>query len=154
MSEARQLRNDIEDSKKLAEEIATEAQHQAELQTQVDDAAAKVELLQGEVLFNEALTDILQQIHDIRDTLDTGHAALVADNLKDAVASVQEAESRLESLRGCQNTRVFELVRIQIADYREVVGARLAELWDSLISVDVKASTVTIKEEISGGLRF
>ena len=154
VSQAKQLRNDIEDSQKLAEEITTEAKHQAELQTQVEDAAAKVELLKGEVIFKEVLAGTLQQIHEISHILETGHAALVAGKLKDAVASVQEAESRLESLRGCQNTRVFGLIRSQIADYREVVGARLTELWEAFISVDAKASTVAIKEEIPGRLRF
>ena len=137
----------------MAEEIAAEAKHQAELQAQVDDTAAKVELLKGEVVFNEALTGTLQQIHDIRQVLETGHAALVADKVKDAVASVQEAENRLEALREYQNTRVFGLIRTQIADYREVVGARLAELWDVFVSVDIKTSTVSIKESLPGGLQ-
>ena len=137
----------------MAEEITTEATYQAELQTQVEDTAAKVELLKGEVIFNQALTDTLQQVHDIRHVLETGHAALVADKLKDAVASVQGAESRLESLRECQNTRVFGLIRSQVVDHREVVGARLIELWDAFISVDVTASMVSIKEEIPGRLR-
>ena len=110
-------------------------------------------MLKGEVIFNQALTDTLQQVHDTRHVLETGHAALVADKLKDAVASVQEAESRLESLRECQNTRVFGLIRSQVVDHREVVGARLIELWDAFISVDVTASTVSIKEEIPGRLR-
>ena len=154
MSQAKQLRDDIEDSQRLAEEITAEANHQEELQAQAEDAAAKVKLLKGEVIFNQALTDTLQQVHDIRHILETGHAALVSDGLKDAVGSLQEAESRLESLRECQNTRVFGLIRSQIADYREVVGARLIELWDAFVFVDAKASTVSIKKEIRGECHF
>ena len=136
----------------MAEEITTEAEHREKLRVQTDDASAKVHLLKDEVAFNENLASTLQQIQDLRHTLDVGQDFQQTDRLADAVSSLKEAEGQLSSLHGCENTRLAGLMRARVTDFREVLGARLTELWNTLICVDPKASTISINQETLGTL--
>ena len=147
VSQAKQLRADIDSSQKLAQEIVALADESHKLQEQVDDAAGKVDLLKGEVDFNEHLVGTLQQVHDLRHTLGNAQQAALANELPDAIAFLKKADRELSELQGCENTRLAGLIRAKVADLHQTVAETLTEQWNTLIPVDTERSMISIKKE-------
>ncbi|KAL9118319.1 MAG: hypothetical protein Q9187_005137 [Circinaria calcarea] len=147
ISQAKRLRHDIEDSQQLSHGIVAQADEGSQLQVVVDDAAAKVGLLNGEVAFNEALAGILQEIKELQSTLASVQGATVDYRLLDAVSLLQEAERQLASTRAGRNTRPAELLGKKIADLRVAVEKTLTDSWDSIIHIDATSSLISIQHE-------
>ena len=147
VSQAKQLRADIDSSQNLAQEIVTLADRSQDLQDQVDDAAGKVDLLKCEVDFNEHLFSTLQQVHDLRHTLDVAQRAALAKELPEAIALLKKADRELSELHGGENTRLAGLIRAKIADLYKTVAETLTDQWDTLIHVDVQRSMLSINQE-------
>ncbi|MCJ1281998.1 hypothetical protein MMC26_001321 [Xylographa opegraphella] len=143
VSQARQLRTDIDASQYLAQEVVSLANKGHELQSQAKDASSKVDLLKGEVIFNEALSSTLQQVHDLRHTLDTAQNAAIQDNSPDAIALLKKADRELSELHGCENTRLAGLVRGKVADLHKLVADTLTQQWNTLVHIDSDTSTIS-----------
>lgn len=131
----------------MAQEVVHLAEQSHELQDHVDDAAGKVDLLKGEVDFNEHLSGTLQQVHNLRHTLDDAQQAALASELPDAIALLKKADRELSELHGCENTRLAGLIRAKVADLHKTVGETLTDQWNTLIHVDAERSLVSIKKE-------
>lgn len=124
-----------------------QADEGSQLQTAVDDAAAKINLLNGEVAFNESLSCTLQGISELRSILDSIQGATLEHRLLDAVTSLQEAEQQLGSIRAGRSTRPAELLGAKIADSRIALEKALTEYWDSIIHIDATNSMISIQNE-------
>lgn len=109
-----------------------------------------MDLLNEEVHFNRNLAETLQQIHDLRQILDTAQEAVLGGKILDAVKLVKEAELRFGQLKGCGNTKLANLMREKLLDLRSIVDTNLTEYWDTLIHMDPLKSAVTIRREIQG----
>ncbi|MCJ1395890.1 hypothetical protein MMC18_008776 [Xylographa bjoerkii] len=153
VSQARQLRTDIDNSQYLAQEVVSLAKTGKVLQSEAEDASGKVDLLKGEVIFNEVLSSTLQQVHDLRHTLDTAQDAAIQNKLPDAIALLKKADRELSELRGCENTRLAGLVRGKVADLHKLVAETLTEQWNVLIHIDPNTSTISFHRKINGLLR-
>lgn len=121
-----------------------------QLQAHAEDAAGKAELLKGEIVFNETLSSTLQQVHDLRHTLDTAQHATFDNRLPDAIALLKKADRELSDLRGCENTRLTRLVRGRVADLHKLVVENLTEQWNTLIPVDTDRSLVSFHRTLDG----
>ncbi|MCJ1477975.1 ribosome biogenesis protein ytm1 [Lambiella insularis] len=150
ISQARQLRADIDGSQNLAQEVVALAGDGQRLQAHAEDASGKVELLKGEIAFNEALSSTLQQVHDLRDTLDAAQHAALNNSLPDAIALLKNADRQLSELRGCENTRLAGLVRAKVADLHKLVAENLTEQWNALVHVDTDRSLVSFHKTTEG----
>ncbi|MCJ1377438.1 hypothetical protein MMC17_000533 [Xylographa soralifera] len=149
VSQARQLRTDIDASQYLAQEVVSLANKGHELQSQAEDAYGKVDLLKGEVIFNKTLSSTLQQVHDLRHTLDTAQNAAIQDNLPDAIALLKKADRELSELHGCENTRLAGLVRGKVAGLHKLVAETLTKQWNTLIHIDTNTSTISFHRKIN-----
>ncbi|MCJ1431747.1 hypothetical protein MMC27_001102 [Xylographa pallens] len=149
VSQARQLRTDIDASQFLAQEMVSLANKGQELESKAEDASGKVDLLKGEVIFNEALSSTLQQVHDLRHTLDTAQNAAIQNSLPDAIALLKKAERELSELHGCENTRLAGLVRGKVADLHKLVAETLTEQWNTLIHIDSNRLKISFHRKIN-----
>ena len=131
----------------MSRRITARADEGIQLQTVVRDSKAKVDLLNGEVIFTEVLAGTLQQVHEIRYILDCVQNAALDYRLVDAVTLLKEAELQLGSLKACRNTRLAGLLKAKIEDLRTTVGNALGECWESIIQVDFKNSLISIQRE-------
>ena len=147
VSQAKQLRADIDSSQKLAQEIVTLADQSLGLQDQVDDATGKFDLLKGEIDFSEHLYSTLQHVHDLGHTLSNAQQAALANELPDAIAILKKADGELSELHGSENTRLAGLIRAKIADLHKSVADTLTEQWNTLVHVDAERSSVSIKRQ-------
>ncbi len=152
ISQAKQLRVDIENSKEQSRAIVTQAQDGQKLQDQVNDAASKVRLLQNEVVFNESLATTMERILAVRRTLDHIQEAILGNNLLEAAGLLDQGNAELGSLQECQNSRVAGLLRTRIADLRQGVVMDTRKCWSDLICINAAASTITIKQQLEGML--
>ena len=120
------------------------------LQAQFEDASGKLELLKGEVNFNEHLLGTIQQVYGLRTTLDTAQQAVLDNDLPFGIALLKKADRELSELQGCDNTRLAGLIRAKCADLQTTVAHTLTEQWNILIHVDVEDSSVSIKHDVQG----
>ena len=150
ISQAKQLQADIDSSETLAQEVVGLANEGHQVEAQVQDASGKLELLKGEVDFNEHLLGTLQQVYGIRTTLDTAQQAVLDNDLPVAIALLKKADRELSELQGCDNTRLAGLIRAKCADLQKTVADILTEQWNMLVHVDPEDSSISIKHDVRG----
>ena len=143
--QAKELRNDIERSQKIANHIVTRADEGSNLESKVQDASAKLDLLQREVTFNGALEETLQRLLELRNSLSAGQAAILRGDLLDAVSLLQNTEHNLETLQVCRKTRIAELIRTRSADLRTGCQTALTAQWESTIQPRPASSKISIR---------
>ena len=117
------------------------------METQSDDAARKIELLQTEVAFNGSLVSTLQNIQAVRELLESAQSAGLGGNLLESVSLIGQAQVKLDQLEGCGNTTLVDLIRVKIADIRNTTAKTLTESWNNLVHVNVEESSITINQE-------
>lgn len=112
------------------------------------DAESKVNLLNGEVIFNEMLAETLTQIQTIRHTLVSVQEAALSDRLVESVELLENAENELQMLRSRDHARIAEILRAKALDLRTSIIETLTDCWNALIRVDGNSQTITINNEI------
>ena len=129
----------------------TQAEHGERLYSQVNDAASKVDLLKGEVAFNETLGKALENIRGLRQTLRFAESAIQNDDFSDAVDLLKRADGELLNVRVNQDPKVAGLLHAKIQDLRYTVAGSLTDCWKNLLYVDSTRSTITIRNQIQRG---
>ena len=122
-------------------EQARQGEH---LEGQVNDAASKVDLLNGEVAFNKILGGTLERLQAIRRTLVLIQRAAFDNRLLEAVDLLSQVDGDLESISISRSTRVAGVLGAKIADLRNHVIERLTDCWNSYVKVDTPTSSITI----------
>lgn len=126
----------------------TQAEHGEQLSAQVNDALSKVDLLKGEVVFNERLATTLGDIRGLRQTLSVAENAIQNEGFSDAVNRFKKAETEILNLQGSQVSKVSGLFQAKIEHLRYNIVGGLTECWRNLLCVDSARSIITIKDQI------
>ena len=142
------MRLDIANSQSLAEELVQDDSENNELRSQVADTASKKRLLESEIIFNESLSTILNEITTLSQAVERVHFEAARHELLGAVASLVEAEHKLDNLQRRPNVRVFEILRTKLNNARQTIVKRLQEAWGSIIYTDSASSTVIIRQNV------
>jgi protein transport protein DSL1/ZW10 len=146
ITEAKQLRQDLEDSKKQSAEMETLVAQRQELENISVDASHKVNFLKREFAFNDKLIHTLNKILEVRNTVDGAQEALVQMDIYSAMTGVKEAEALLAALEGCQRTAFLNLMRSKIADIRENLARAALLSWQTLVPVNYEAHEIRVRE--------
>ena len=150
ISQAKQLRDDIEDSRGTARHIVELDKDGEQLRIQSQDAASKVDLLVEEVAFTESLIAVYERVGRLRRRLDITQEALQRDQFDRAARELLGAETEVESLRTSPNTRVITVMRARLGSLRNDIAAQLLDHWKCMIRIDLAPATVTIKHQSQG----
>lgn len=142
------MRHDIDEVEKSAQGIVRDAELGGKLQSHVTDAASKVSLLKGELVFNEALVTTLGTIAHLQKTLDLIETAIQSDSFLDAVALLEKAEEELGSLRVGSDTKVVGLLQAHTKDLRRTLVESISKCWHALLHVDSAISLVSIRSQV------
>lgn len=142
------MRHDINEVEKSAQEIVKDAEQGGKLQSHVTDAASKVSLLKGELVFNETLVTTLETIAQLQKTLEFIETAMRRDSFLDAVALLEKAEEELGSLGVGSDTKVVGLLQAHTKDLRYTLVESLSKCWHELLHVDSALSIVSIRNQI------
>jgi protein transport protein DSL1/ZW10 len=98
IAQARHLQEDIQRSKVVAREIVREYEEGHNLSSRVQDARAKLELLQQETLFNHAVTLSLENTWSLDRDLNEAESSLASGRLIELVADIGQLSVRTQRL--------------------------------------------------------
>jgi len=122
------------------------------LEEQVKDAASKVDLLIGEVLFNKSLDAILERLQAAQRTLDLVQRSTLDDRLLEAVDLLQRADEDLSTLSITKSTRISGVLEAKVTDLRNHLVEKLSASWKAYIDIDPSASSIKIRQTVKGAL--
>lgn len=144
--EAKQLRQDLDDSKKQTVEMDKLAGQRQELDKTSLEASHKAKFLKRELAFNDKLTSTLEKILELRNTVDGAQESLVSMDVFSAMNGVKEAEARVLALDGCQRTGLVNLMQSKITDIRENLARAALLSWQRLIPVNYETFELRVRE--------
>jgi centromere/kinetochore protein ZW10 len=151
ITQARQLRNDIDSSERQAAEIVNLAEKGKEAEAQRQNAHDKVTLLRTEVSFNERLLNTLQRVQDVKQTVNVAQEAVIGGNLEEGTRLLQESRKQLAELQGCDNTQLTGLIEAKLTDLENTLAEAATKHWKNLIQTDHDHGRITVSTEGSGG---
>ncbi|KAK2812476.1 hypothetical protein FQN50_001477 [Emmonsiellopsis sp. PD_5] len=144
ISQAKQLHEDIERSRSTAREIVRQHEKGQQLQSEVTDAASKVELLQTEIEFNEAVTRNLEDIRTIDRRITSVQSAIEQDDLETALGLFEEIEMLLKTTGLPSTTPVLRILSQSAVELRNTLTTVLRQKWNSMVTVDPSLGQITI----------
>jgi centromere/kinetochore protein ZW10 len=129
MSQARQLRADIERSRETARNIVAQHERTQPLRAQVKDAAAKVQLMNTELGFNEGVTHVLEEVQKFSAHLSNGRKAIEGEQINESITSLEAAEKFVQSSNFSRYSNVADLVQGRLSSLRNDIANLLLSCW-------------------------
>ncbi|KAF2454783.1 hypothetical protein BDY21DRAFT_290610 [Lineolata rhizophorae] len=154
LTRARALESALATSRATASSIVASAHDSASLTAAVDDAQARVNLLESELVFNERVEASLEAVAGIAALLDEAQEDALRDELVRALENVEEAVETMERVlegvgeEGRGMTAVAAALRERGAQLRGAIAENAVECWNALVVVDPGQRKVTVKDEI------
>ncbi|KAE8144297.1 hypothetical protein BDV25DRAFT_134790 [Aspergillus avenaceus] len=144
ISQAKQLHADIERSRVTAREIVAQHENTKPLQAKVEDATAKVQLVETEIAFNKAVTSTLEEVQRLRQQLDVGRTLLGEGKVMEAIATLESTRQAVEKETIFTDTNVMHVLLEIISTLRKEIVDYLYARWDEQLNVDKKQTKLTI----------
>lgn len=130
-----------------AREIVAQHENTRPIKLQVEDATAKVELLKTEIAFNQALTETLEQVHNLSSRLNAGRNSLVEGDIMTAIESLEDTEKAIGEAVFPRNTNVMGILSESPNGLRRSVVEALRMRWSSLVQIDKKKHQLVITDK-------
>ncbi|OOQ83253.1 putative centromere/kinetochore protein zw10 [Penicillium brasilianum] len=134
--QAKQLHADIERSRVTAREIVAQHEHTTPLRAKVEDASAKVGLIETEIAFNQAVAETLEEVQRLCQQLNNGRAALANGQLMAAIKQLDSMKAAIGQDAFFMNTNVMSILTLEMAQFREQIEDTLRVRWQEQIKVD------------------
>ncbi|KAL4978014.1 hypothetical protein BDW66DRAFT_158397 [Aspergillus desertorum] len=147
ISQAKQLHSDLERSRATAREIVKQHENTRPLQLRVDDAAAKVELVEREIVFNKAVTDTLAQVQALCQQLDAIRPLYQNGQVTPAIDKLEAVEHAI-NLDSCfKNTNVMALLADNATAMRQEIVEFLRGRWQRHLELDSRQGKLVISRD-------
>ena len=144
ISQAKQLHADLERSRLTAREIVKQHENTNPSQLNVEDAAAKVGLVETEIVFNQAVTDTLEEVQGICQQLDATRTLCQDGQITASIDNLEAIEHAI-SLDSCfKNTNVRGILSENVTSLRHEIVEFLRSRWHKHLELDHKQGKVTI----------
>ncbi|OKL64638.1 hypothetical protein UA08_00177 [Talaromyces atroroseus] len=147
ISQARQLRADIERSRETARDIVAQHERTQPLQDKVKDASAKVQLITNELAFNEAVTDVLGEVQKFSSHIFNSHKAVEEEDIDNSITSLEAAERLLESHNLMRYTSISSILRERVSSLRTSIVDLLLSCWARQVRLSKNEFEVIINDE-------
>ncbi|OQE06076.1 hypothetical protein PENVUL_c020G00308 [Penicillium vulpinum] len=134
--QAKQLHADIERSRLTAREIVAQHEHTEPLQAKVEDARAKVALVETEIAFNQAVAGTLEEVHRLCQQLETGRAALRNGQITTAIEQLESTDAAVGKDAFFTNTNVMGILSDEVSLLRSEIVEALRSRWADQLKVD------------------
>ncbi|KAL5342609.1 hypothetical protein BJX70DRAFT_386099 [Aspergillus crustosus] len=144
ISQAKQLHADLERSRLTARAIVKQHENTGPLHLKVDDAAAKVDLVEREIVFNQAVTNTLEEVQSICQQLETTRTLCHDGRITAAISNLETVEESLNSDSYFRNTNVMGLLSEHVAAMRREVVDYLHNRWNNILQLDHKHGKLTV----------
>lgn len=153
MSEATRLNADIQKTEAAAQEASQLEEQWRALGEQAYDAASKYDLLRTEIDFNEALVTDLENLLELKNTLDSLENTLFDEETASNAKKLSDVEARISSVKELEATAVVSLLRGRATELRRALVEKLEKRWNELILFDYENRSVRIKGQRGGRSR-
>lgn len=144
ISQAKQLHADIERSRLTAREIVAQHENTRPLQLKVDDAAAKVALIETEIAFNQAVAETLEEVQRLSEQLNAGRAALRDGQITIAIDAWEATDRAIKEDSFYANTNVLNMLSEDAAGLRREIDGSLQRWWSEQLMVDKQEGRLTV----------
>jgi centromere/kinetochore protein ZW10 len=134
--QAKQLHADIERSRLTAREIVAQHEHTEPLQAKVDDAKAKVALVETEIAFNEAVAGTLEEMQRLCQQLETGRVALRNGQITTAIEHLESTHAAVGKDAFFTNTNVMGILSEEVSLLRSEIVEALQKRWADQLEID------------------
>ncbi|KAJ5445277.1 hypothetical protein N7491_001359 [Penicillium cf. griseofulvum] len=134
--QAKQLHADIERSRLAAREIVAQHEHTEPLQAKVEDARAKVALVETEIAFNQAVAGTIEEVHRLCQQLETGRAALRNGQITTAIEQLESTDAAVGKDAFFTNTNVMGILSDEVSLLRSEIAQALRSRWADQLKVD------------------
>lgn len=113
----------------------------------VEDAAAKVGLIETEIAFNQAVTETLEEVQRLCQQLDGGRTALQNGQIMAAIDTWQAADEVIKRDSLFTNTNVMGILSDNAAGLRREIDDSLRLRWSEQLMVDKQNGKLTISND-------
>ncbi|KAI9655653.1 MAG: ribosome biogenesis protein ytm1 [Alyxoria varia] len=150
IEQAKQLQNDIQESKTVAQEIFKKAEEANAIHSRQEDAAQKVDLLQAEVDFTTALDQILQRLKNTDGLLRSLDRSINEGRLSDAVDQHKAVEGDLAQLNTVRRSFAVSVLSQRADQAQHRFKQEIDNIWGHLFKVNIAESEVCVPENFKG----
>ncbi|KAH8804607.1 centromere/kinetochore protein-like protein zw10 [Xylogone sp. PMI_703] len=145
---AKSLQDDIDKSRRLASEIARQAEADEENIEAMRERETYVEFLMKENLFNDQLRETLEAIKVANDSFDAAEKLSYENRIVDALHSLENAWKSSEKIPLEKTTRAVRLLDARYSQLRDSLQTQLLTVWNSLVSIDKEQKCLTINQSL------
>lgn len=139
ITKARQLQEDISHSRRIAQEIVRDYEEVRNSSARLQDAKAKLELLQEETSFNHSITSSLESLSSVDRDLNQAESTLAAGKLVELAAIIKQLSS--------------VVLELPDGNAKEINLARFARIQDGLVERLAAALNTMVEFQKSSGQR-
>ncbi len=111
-----------------------------------------MDLLNGEVAFNESLGAILARLQAAQRTLDLVQRSTLNDRLLEAVNLLERANEESSFLSTTKSTRVSGVLEAKVTDLRNHIVEKLSACWKGYIDIKSAENSIRIGQRVKGAL--
>ena len=119
-----------------AREIVAQHEHTKPLQAKVEDASAKVGLIETEIAFNQAVAETLEEVQRLCQQLESGRAALVNGQITTAIDQLDATNAAIGGESFFTNTNVMSILSLEVSRLRQEIEEALRLRWSEQLKVD------------------
>ena len=146
------MHGDIERSRHTAREIVSQHEHTRPLELKVEDAAAKVSLVQTEIAFNEAVTSTLEEVERLCQQLEAGRTALNEGEIMAAIDILEATDTAVKRDNLFTNTNVMSVLLETVAGIRREIADFLLTRWHDQLSIDRQQRKLHVSKDKEGSM--
>ncbi|KAJ5907429.1 hypothetical protein N7495_000111 [Penicillium taxi] len=151
ISQAKQLHADIERSRTTAREIVAQHEFTKPLHAKVEDAKAKVGLIETEISFNEAVAETLEELQRLCQQLEAGRIALQLGEITTAIEQLESTDKAIETDTFFNNSNVMAILTVEVARLRQEIEDYLLIRWSVQMRIDRTKGEFQVDEAEGAG---
>lgn len=102
----------------------------------MEDASAKVALIETEIVFNQTVTETLEEVQRLSQQLASGRAAVGDGQITTAIELLESADKAIGRDTFFSNTNVMSILSIEVAQFRKEIEEALRLRWTEQLKVN------------------
>lgn len=119
-----------------AREIVAQHEHTKPLRAKVEDANAKVGLIETEIAFDQAVADTLEEVQRLCQRLESGRAALGEGQITAATEQLESTNAALGKDTFFTNTNVMSILSVEATQLQQEIEEALRLRWSEQLKID------------------
>ena len=142
MANAQSVQDDINRSKRLANDIVRQAEEPVLSGAAIHEAEDKFAFLRSELAYNQRVQEALRGIKDVNQILDQVETARDERRILDALRLLERSWAALDALPAGQGVRVRRLLDLRAFELKSNVHDVFDHVWKTLMKVNTAARTI------------